>query len=203
MPRAILVFPVFALLALLGCGTSSPPAAGAAAPTAGASAPSVPTPGPDEELARLQRVAAVDACQWLTAEDLRTVWPDLVYEVRQALAPRLSGYAWDSRCTWWAGVGSIDFAKDTPTHTVEIFVATPVSAAKAQLNLASRRETASAATGFQPQSALGADAYAITRTGVVSLYFVRGASEVQLNVSDLDSPNDEKLRKALALAALL
>jgi hypothetical protein len=203
MQRARPLFPLIALLALAGCSPGSPPGAGSAQPPAVAAPPPAALPGPDAELAQLQAVAAVDACQWLTAEDLRTVWPDLAYEVHQALPPRLSGYAWDSRCTWWAGVGSIDFAKDTPTHTVEIFVATPVSEAKARQNLASRRETASAATGFQPQSALGADAYAITRTGAVSLYFVRGASEVQLNVSDLDSPNDEKLRKALALAALL
>ena len=41
---------------------------------------------------------------------------------------RLSGYAWDSRCVYWGGVGTIDYAKDLPTHTVEIFAMTPVIA---------------------------------------------------------------------------
>lgn len=191
MRRLNRIVPVAALLVLAACGGPSPQ--DAAAPAAPA-APSV-----DAELAQLKSVVPVDACAALGPQQLKVVHPDLVFELRQKLEPRLSGYAWDSRCTWWAGVGTIEFAKDTPTHTVEIFVATPASEAKARSNLASRRELAQSTTGFRPLPELGTDAYATTQTGVASLFFVRGGSEVQVNVSDLQSPSDEKIRQALAL----
>ncbi|MCE3001998.1 MAG: hypothetical protein LW860_04730 [Xanthomonadaceae bacterium] len=189
---------LIAALALLltACGDAATPPADA--PPAARAAPVT-----DPELEAVQGVTPVDACAWLTPEMLRTLHPDLVFEVRQRLEPRLSGYAWDSRCTYWAGVGTIEFAKDTPTHTVEIFVNTPASEAKALANLASRRETATSTTGYQPRPELGADAYAVTQTGMASLFFVKQGSEVQINVSDLDSPNADKIRRAVALAQSL
>jgi len=157
----------------------------------------------DPEWERLNAVVPLDACALLSADKLEPLYPGLVFELRQKVEPRLSGYVWDSRCTWWAGVGSIEFAKDTPTHTVEIFVNTPASEAKALANLASRRETATSTTGYQPRPELGADAYAVTQTGMASLFFVKQGSEVQINVSDLDSPNADKIRRAVALAQSL
>ncbi len=157
----------------------------------------------DPEWERLNAVVPLDACALLSADKLEPLYPGLVFELRQKVEPRLSGYVWDSRCTWWAGVGSIEFAKDAPTHTVEIFIATAVSDAKAAAMLASRRETAALVYGFQPQTALGTHAYAIAQTGVASLFFVRGAAEVQIKVSDLDSAPDEKIRLAVALARSL
>lgn len=200
MIRSKPLIPAAALLVLSACGGSPLPAPADAAPAAPAV---VAAPSPDAELEQLKAVTPVDACAWLTPEKLATVYPGLVFEVRQKLAPQMSGYVWDSRCTYWAGVGTHAFAKDAPTHTVEIFVATPVSAAKAQDNLARRHETATMTNGYQPQPALGADAYATTNTGMASLFLVKGASEVQINVSDLDTPNDEKVRRAVALAQAL
>lgn len=191
MRRLNRIVPAATLLALAACGAPSPQDAAASAALA---APSV-----DAELAQLKSMVPVDACAALGPQQLKAVHPDLVFELRQKLEPRLSGYAWDSRCTWWAGVGTIEFAKDAPTHTVEIFVATPVSESKARANLASRRELAQSTAGFRPLPELGPDAYATTQTGVASLFFVRGGSEVQVNVSDLKSPSDEKIRQALAL----
>jgi hypothetical protein len=201
MTRSMYLVPSAMLLVLSACGSPPPPEAPAdATPTA---PPVAAAPSPDAELAQLEAVTPVDACAWLTPEKLKLVYPDLTFEVRQKLAPRTSGYVWDSRCTYWAGVGTFEFAKDVPTHTVEIFVATPVSEAKALANLAGRRELATATRGYQPQPSLGADAYATTNTGMASLFLVKAASEVQINVSDLDTPNDEKLRRAVALAQAL
>jgi hypothetical protein len=104
---------------------------------------------------------------------------------------------------YWAGVGSIEFAKDTPTHTVEIFVATSASEATARAKLAARRELATSTSGYQPQAELGADAYATVDTGTAMLFFAKGQSQVQINVSSLKTPNDEKIAKAVALAKLL
>lgn len=189
MPAAI-------ALLLSACDPAAPPHTGAAAVAASA-ASAAPA---DPELEQVKAQSPIDACTLLTPEKLALVHPGLRFELRQKLEPRLSGYAWDSRCTWWAGVGTIEFAKDTPTHTVEIFVSTPASPDKARARLAQRREGASTGSGFQLQSALGPDAFASTQTGMASLYFVRGGSEVQINVSDLDTPNAEKVRKAVALA---
>jgi hypothetical protein len=200
MGRSIRLLPACALLALTACDRS-PPAAPAA------SAPITPPPAVassvDAEFEQLKSMAPVDACATLTPEKLKQVFPNLTFEVHQKLEPQMSGYVWDSRCTYWAGVGSMEFAKDTPTHAVEIFIATSVSEAKAKANLASRRESAASGSGFQPQDVLGAEAYATTGTGVASLFFVKGPSQVQINLSDLNTPNDEKLRKAVALAQLL
>ena len=198
MHRWILIA-TLASFPLAGCDSSQPqdPAA-ATAPAAGA-----PVPAVDDEFEQLKTVTPVDACSWLTPEKLTAVYPDLTFVVHQELKPQMSGYVWDSRCAYWAGMGTHEFAKDVPTHTVEIFVATSVSAAKANSNLASRQELATTVTGYQPQPGLGDRAYATTNTGVASLFFVKGQSEVQINVSDLESPNDEKLGKAMALAQSL
>jgi hypothetical protein len=183
------------VLMLSGCGGASPEPATPAQASTIASAVSA-----DPELAQLQIVPPVDACAALTPAQLERAYPGLRFEVRQKLEPQLSGYAWDSRCTYWAGVGTLAFAKDVPSHTVEIFVATPVSAAKARANLAARRANALSSTGYQPLPELGADAYATSGTGLASVFFVRGASEVQINVSDLESTIDQKLGVLRTLA---
>lgn len=200
MRRLTLV--VLSALALGACGGQQSPES-AAAPASEYATATPPAASVDEEYERLKQVSPVDACALLTPEKLKVVFPDLAFEVREKLDPRLSGYVWDSRCTYWAGVGAIDFAKDTPTHTVDIFVATPVSEEKARANLAARHEGARTTNGYQPQPALGADAYSTSNTGVASLYLVKGPSEIQINVSDLNTPNDEKVARAIALAGLL
>jgi hypothetical protein len=187
---------------LTGCGGSD------TAPTAAASPPAVVAPtvaatNVDAELEQLKTMTPVDACAWLTPEELATVFPGLTFEVHQKLEPRMSGYAWDSRCVLWAGVGTIDFAKDVPTHTVELFVNTVVSETKAQSNLASRRESATTTNGFQAQPSLGPSAYTTTNTGVATLFFVKGRSEVQINFSELKSTNEVKIKKLLEIAQAL
>lgn len=184
-------------LALSACDGSAPKPA--VPPDTSASA----TAGADTELAQLQALTAPDACAWLTPNRLKQVYPDLSFAVHQAVAPRMSGYVWDSRCVYWAGVGSIEFAKDAPTHTVEIFIATAANESRAKANLASQHELASTSSGYLAQPALGTDAYAIIQTGAASVYFLRGQSQVQINVSELHTPNDEKLRRANVLAQLL
>lgn len=198
MRRSLMMSAGVALLGLAGCGDRTPPAAGGtAAPAA------TPATSTDAELEQLKTVTPVNACATLTPEKLKAVFPDLSFEVHQALDPQMSGYVWDSRCSYRAGVGTMEYAKDTPTHTVEIFVATSATEDKARANLASRHETAVDATGYQAQPTLGANAYATANTGVAMLYFVKGQSEVQINVSDLKTPNDEKVRKVVALAQSL
>lgn len=196
MIRTTSILPIALLCLLAACGRT--PASGAGTPAA--QAPPSPALVVDAEFEQLKQRDPVDACAWLTPDQLKAAYPALAFELRQKLEPRLSGYAWDSRCTYWAGVGTLEFAKDTPTHTVEIFVATPVSEAKARANLASRRERAQSTGGYRPLPELGADAHATTQTGVASLFFVRDGSEVQVNVSDLKTPSDEKIRQALVLA---
>lgn len=204
MRRSLMMLVGFALLGLAGCGDRTPPAAGdAAAPEQAAAPASTPATSTDAELEQLKTVAPVNACATLTPEKLKAVFPELSFEVHQKLDPQMSGYVWDSRCSYRAGVGTIEFAKDVPTHTVEIFVATSATEDKARANLASRHETAVATTGYQAQPALGANAYATANTGVAMLYFVKGQSEIQINFSDLKTPNDEKIRKVLALAQSL
>jgi hypothetical protein len=194
-----------AVLALAACNRSPPaPDADSKDASAAAAASEMAAEADvDAGLKQLETVKPVDACAWLTPEKLKAVFPDLNFEVHQKLEPRMSGYLWDSRCTYWAGVGSIDYAKDVPTHTLNIFVGTTVSEDKAKANLASRHETATSATGYRAQTALGPNAYSTANTGVVSLFFVKGQSEVQINVSDLKTPNDEKIQKAIALAQSL
>lgn len=208
MRRSLMMLAGLALLGLAGCGDRAPSAAGdASAPdqaVAQADTPaSAPATSTDAELEQLKTVTPVNACATLTPEKLKAVFPDLSFEVHQALDPQMSGYVWDSRCSYRAGVGTIEFAKDAPTHTVEIFVATSATEDKARANLASRQETAVDTTGYQAQPALGANAYATASTGVAMLYFVKGQSEVQINFSDLKTPNDEKVRKVVALAQSL
>lgn len=204
MNKSVLIVATTLALALSACGgdkpaadTAAASADGAAADQAAAAAPAAST---DPEIEQLKTVKPVEACAWLTPEKLGTVFPGVAFEVHQKIDAQMSGYAWDSRCTYWAGVGTIEFAKDAPTHTVEIFVNTVVSADKANANLASRAETAKTATGYQPQAALGANAYTVTSTGVAMLFFVKGQSEVQLNFSDLKSPSEEKVKALLAIA---
>lgn len=206
MRRMMMVAAGVALLGLSACDRTPPAGGEAAAPdrTAATAAPApAVAPATDPELEQLKAVTPVDACALLTPDKLKTVYPDQTFEVHQKVDPQMSGYVWDSRCVYWAGVGSIDFAKDAPTHTVEIFVATAANADKAQAHLASRQGMATTTSGYQPQAALGANAYNVTDTGMARLFFVKGQSEVQINVSDLDSPNAEKVKKALALAQTL
>ena len=204
MRRSLMMLAGIALLGLVGCGDRAPSAAGDAAVPAPAAAPAAaPATSTDAELEQLKTVTPVNACATLTPEKLKAVFPDLRFDVHQSLDPRMSGYVWDSRCSYQAGVGTMAFAKDAPTHTVEIFVATSATEDKARANLASRHETAVDVTGYQAQPVLGANAYATANTGVAMLYFVKGRSEVQINVSDLETPNDEKIRKAVALAQSL
>lgn len=179
---------------LLACDRTAPPAP--AAPTAGAVA------SEDAELAALQALTPVDACARISLEDLQQLYPQVPFVVQQALAPRLSGYVWDSRCVYVAGQGSVEGAPDAVTQTVAVYVATAATPAAAQSALQSRHALAQASTGYQALPALGAEAYAITQTGAVSIYFVREQSEVQINVTALSSPNAQKLEQALALAAL-
>ena len=205
MKRSMMAMATVAMLGLSACGGDSPPAANDAAkdaaPAASATAPAATAAvSTDAELEQLKTVAPVDACAWLTPEKLAAEYPGLKFEVHQKVDPQISGYVWDSRCVYWAGVGSIDFAKDAPTHTVEIFVATSVSEDKAQAKLASRHEMAPSTTGYQAQPALGANAHTTIDTGMARLFFVKGQSEVQINVSDLKTPNAEKVKKAIALA---
>jgi hypothetical protein len=203
MHRLMIMMAGVTILGLAACDRSQPATGDAASPgTANASAVAAAV-STDAEFEQLKTVTPVDACAWLTPDKLKAVYPDLTFEVHQKIEPQMSGYVWDSRCVYWAGVGTIDFAKDTPTHTVEIFVATSVSDAKAQANLASRHETAASATGYQAQPALGVNAYTTANTGVAMLFFTKGQSEVQINVSDLKTPNDEKIKNAIALAQSL
>jgi hypothetical protein len=191
-----------ALSGLVACGGSPSGDSSTAAPEAdAAAAPAAAVVDPEFE--QLKSVAPVDACAWLPAEKLAAIYPDLAFELVQKVEPRISGYVWDSRCTYNAGVGTIEFAKDAPTHTVEIFVATPVSAAKALANLASRSELAATTMNFQRQPTLGEHAYSTSETGVGTIYFVKGGSEVQINVSELQSPSAEKIQKAITLAQSL
>lgn len=161
------------------------------------------TPSVDAELEQLKAVTPADACAWLPVEKLAAVYPDVKFELKQKVDPRLSGYNWDSRCVYWGGVGTVDYAKDVPTHTVEIFAMTPVSVDKAQSNLASRQGMAVSTTGYQTQPDLGAHAYSSLDTGVARLFFVKGQSEVQINISDLDTPSEEKIQKTIVIAQSL
>ncbi|TXI49250.1 MAG: hypothetical protein E6Q50_08665 [Lysobacter sp.] len=196
MKRSIVAMASIAMLSLSACGGSQPPAA-SATPAAATAA------SPDAELEQLKTTTPVDACATLTPEKLKTVYPDLTFDVHQKIDPQMSGYVWDSRCVYWAGVGTIDFAKDAPTHTVEIFIATSATPEKAKANLASRHELATTTSGYQAQPTLGENAYSATDTGMGRLFFVKGQSEIQINVSDLKTTNDAKVKNAIALAQSL
>lgn len=193
----------FTLLGLVACNKSPADAPKAAAPVAAAKPAAAPATSTDPEFEQLKTMTAVDACATLTPEKLKTVFPELVFTVHQALAPRMSGYMWDSRCSYRAGVGTIEFAKDAPTHTVDIYIGTVVSEAKAKSNLASRAETAKSAPNYIAQPDLGPEAYSVTDTGMARVFFAMGKSEYQINFSDLKTPNAEKVKKVVALAKAL
>ncbi|WP_240096337.1 hypothetical protein [Thermomonas flagellata] len=203
MPAATAL--LLAGLLLAGCArapaaedsAAAPPAAASSTPTAGTGA------GDDPELAALRRLHPPEACQLLPVAQLGTVFPGQSFKVQQALPPRLSGYAWDSRCSYAAGIGSIAQAPTTPTHTVDLFVRTPATPEKARANLAERHRQALTTTGYQPLPQLGEDAHAVSQTGLVSVWLVKGGSELQLNASDIQTPNAEKLRRLVALAQAL
>ncbi len=199
-------FYVFALiptlLAISAC-TDAPTGADTNAASAENAATPVLTPptapSVDAEFEALKALTPVDACVLLSAEKLAAIFPQLKFAQHQHLAPRMSGYVWDSRCVYWAGVGSVDYAKDVPTHTLELFVNTAVSSTKAQANLASRNELARAASGYQAHPELGANAYSIVQTGAASLFVVKDQSELQINTSDLSSSNDAKRQKLIEI----
>lgn len=191
-----------AVLALAGCDSTPPATDASASATPVAPAPS-PAPNVDAEYEQVKAATPLDACALLTPEKLASVFPALAFDAHQKLEPRMSGYAWDSRCVLWAGVGSHAVAKDVPTHTVELFVNTVASVDKAEARLAARHDMAKTGSGYQPQPNLGTNAYVTVNTGVASLYFVKGQAEVQLNLSDLETSNDEKIQKLAAIAQLL
>lgn len=203
MPRMMILATGIAALGLMACNRETPAGGDAASPPPASAAAPVAAPSPDDEIAQLKAVTPLDACATLSQDKLKAVYPDLTFTVHQAVAPQMSGYLWDSRCSYRAGVGTIEFAKDAPTHSVDIMIGTVVSEAKAQANLASRVDTARTTNGYQPQPDLGANAYAVTDTGMARLYFVKGQSEIQINVSDLKTPSAEKIAKAVALAKSL
>ncbi len=198
MKRVFRVVAACVSMFVISACDGTPPVADNTNTPAPATAPNV-----DAELEQLKAVTPADACAWLPAEKLAAIYPDVKFELNQKVDPRLSGYAWDSRCVYWGGVGTIDYAKDLPTHTVEIFAMTPVSVTKAQSNLASRQEMAIGTTGYQTQPDLGTNAYTTLETGVARLFFVKGQSEVQINISDLDTPSDEKIKKTVVIAQSL
>lgn len=202
MRRPMMVLASVAMFGLAACDRA-PPATDTAASEAKAAPTAAAASAPDAELEQLKGIAPVDACALLTPDKLQVVYPDQTFEVHQKVAPQMSGYVWDSRCVYRAGVGTIDFAKDAPTHTVEIFVATAANEDKARANLASRHATATTTSGYQAQDALGPNAYTTTDTGMAHLFFVRDQSEIRIDVSDLESPNAQKVQKALALARSL
>lgn len=195
----------FAGLGLMACNKApadAPKASTVSAPAAAAK-PAAAAPSTDPEFEQLKTVTAVDACATLTPDKLKAAFPDLTFTQHQALAPRMSGYMWDSRCSYRAGVGSIDFAKDAPTHTVDIAIGTVANEAKAKANLARRAELAKAAPNYIAQPELGPDAYSVTDTGVARVFYVKGQSEYQLNYSDLKTSNVDKVKKVVALAKTL
>lgn len=193
----------FAALGLVACGQSTSSTESSASNSETSAPTAQPAASVDEEFEALKAVKAPDACALLTPEKLKVVYPDLTFEVHQNIAPQMSGYVWDSRCVYWAGVGTVEFAKDAPTHTVELFIATSATPSRAQKNLASRREMAAGNSNFQAQAALGSDAHTTTDTGVAHLFFVKDQSEIQINISSLNAPNAQKVEEALALGKSL
>jgi len=174
------------------------PAASSAAPAAPASAPST-----DPEFEAVKAATPVVACDIITLEEVSALYPGITFTLKSKLDPRMSGYAWDSRCEYEAGVGTVEYAKDTPTHSVQVFVNTVASEAKAQANLKSRAELAAGESTYKAQPELGPSAYTNRQTGTVSLFLVKGQAEIQLLVSELKSSNDEKIVKLLTLAKSL
>lgn len=187
-------------ISLAAC--SSEPAKEANAPAAStASAPApASAPSTDPELEQVKAATPVVACDLVTLEDVSALYPGLKFTVKQNTAPQMSGYAWDSRCEYEAGVGTVEIAKTQPTHSVQVFATTVASEAKAQEHLKSRAEMAKGESTYKAQPDFGASAYTTRETGSVSLFLTKGQAEIQLIVSELKSSNDEKIKKALALA---
>jgi hypothetical protein len=201
--RPTVAFPAL-LISLAACGgspSSDGSAAGSSSTAISATATATSVPSTDAEYEQLKSVTPVVACDLLPAAKIATVIPGVEFTAAPSKPPQMSGYTWDSRCEYNAGVGSMDFAKDTPTHVVQIYVSTVVSEAKAQANLKSRAETAVTTTNYTPQPELGPSAYTISNTGYVSAFLTKGQAEVQINVSDiLRSTYEEKLARVVALA---
>lgn len=185
---------------LVGCADRGSGSAATNASATTAAPPPAAAPSVDDEYEQLKRATPVDACALLTSEKLRAIFPDQTFSVHDKLAPQLSGYVWDSRCTQWA-VG--DGRPDVPTHSVDVFVGTAANEEKAKRNLARRQETAVEATGYRAQPELGPNAYAILGTGFARVFFVKGQGEIQVNVSYLKGTADERLAKAVKLAQSL
>jgi hypothetical protein len=190
-------------LTLTAC--SSAPATDQAAPAASSAAPAAPasSPSTDPEFEAVKAATPVVACDIITLEEVSALYPGLTFTLKSKLDPRMSGYAWDSRCEYEAGVGTVSYAKETPTHTVQVFVNTVASEAKAQANLKSRGETMVGESSYRAQPTLGPSAYTRSLTGAVTLFLVKGQAEIQINLSELKSSNDEKIVKLLALAKSL
>jgi hypothetical protein len=190
-------------LTLTAC--SSAPATDQAAPAASSAAPAAPASAPstDPEFEAVKAATPVVACDLITLDEVSALYPGLTFTLKQKLDPRMSGYAWDSRCEYEAGVGTVEYAKDTPTHSVQVFVNTVASEAKAQANLKSRAETAASMPSYKAQPDLGPSAYTTTGTGTASAYLTKGQAEIQLLVSELRSPDDEKVKKLVTLAKSL
>jgi len=160
----------------------------------------------DDELERLKATTPVDACTLLTPEKLKSVLPKVNFELVQRLEPRLSGYAWDSRCTYGAGRGSIEFAKEQETHRVEFYVYTRASAEKAEEGLVTERKSAESSDSFSLRPELGKNAYSFRDLVGGTVHFVRGQSEMKMTYRELYIPGQEQhdmVSMALALAKAL
>ena len=188
-------------LTLAAC--SSEPAKEAAAPAASTAAPAAApasAPSTDPEFEAVKAATPLVACDLVTLDEVSALYPGLKFTVKQNTAPQMSGYAWDSRCEYEAGVGTIEFAKTQPTHSVQVFATTVASEAKAQEHLTSRAESMAGEATYKAQPDLGPSAHTVRGTGSVSLFMMKGQTEIQLIVSELKSSNDEKIAKALTLA---
>lgn len=191
-------------LALTAAACSSAPSTEQAAPAAAAATPApASAPATDPEFEQVKAATPLVACDLVTLEEVSALYPGLTFSVKQNLAPQMSGYAWDSRCEYEAGVGTLEFAKTQPTHSVQVFARTVANEAKAQSNLKSRAESMGGESTFQAHPDLGPSAHTVRGTGTVSLYMVKGQTEIQLLVSELKSSNDAKIKTLLALAKSL
>lgn len=187
-------------LTLTAC--SSAPSTEQAAPAASSAAPAAPASAPstDPEFEAVKAATPVVACDIITLDEVSALYPGLTFTLKQKLDPRMSGYTWDSRCEYEAGVGTLEFAKTQATHSVQVFVSTVASEAKAQANLKSRADMMAGESSYKAQPELGASAFTNRQTGMVSLFLVKGQAEITLIVSELKSSNDEKIVKLLTLA---
>ena len=197
------VFAIALPLTITAC--SGAPPSEQAAPAASSSTPAAPASAPsaDPEFEAVKAATPVVACDIVTLEEVSALYPGLTFTLKQKLDPRMSGYAWDSRCEYEAGVGTIEYAKSAPTHSVQVFVNTVANEAKAQANLKSRAEMMAGESTYKAHPELGPSAYTNRQTGTVSLFLVKGQAEIQLLVSELKSSNDEKIVKLLTLAKSL